>query len=192
MTSRLDDELPSDHARRHGMQLGFVTDRADPEGLGRVRVRIPGLVEPHGPWAWPLGTVGGGQRSRGFFAVPELGAEVAVFFREGDVACPHYLCAHWGVVDDESEVPEEARDSVDTRVMATQTFRIVIDETAGRRRLELLNRETGDRVLLDAEDHTITIEGTTAVSLRTLGAIAIEGNHITIGGRVVRPIAEPI
>lgn len=190
--SRRDDELPSDGGRRYGMHLGYVTRRDDPEGLGRVQVCIPGLVEPHGPWAWPLGTVGGGSRRRGFFAVPELGAEVAVFFREGDIACPHYLAAHWGIVDGSSEVPDEAQRSPDARVLATETFRIVIDESGGRRRLELLNRETHDRLLIDAEDHTITIEGTTAITLRTLGAIAIEGNHITIGGRIVRPVAEPI
>lgn len=192
MTSRLDDELSTDGARRHGMYLGVVADRADPEGLGRVRICIPGVAEPYGPWAWPLGTVGGGQRRRGFFAVPEVGAEVAVFFREGDVACPHYLSAHWGRVAGESEVPEEAQETLDARVFATETFRIVVDETEGRRRIELVDRLTGDRVLIDGEDHTVTIEGTTAVTLRTLGAIAIEGNHITIGGRVVRPVAEPI
>jgi len=192
VTSRLDDELPTDRARRYGMHLGVVVDRQDPEGLGRVRICVPGLAEPHGPWAWPLGTVGGGQRRRGFFAVPEVGAEVAVFFREGDVACPHYLSAHWGRVDGESEVPEEAQTSVDARVFATETFRIVVDETAGQRRIELVDRLTGDRVLIDGQDHTVTIEGTTAITLRTLGAIAIDGNHITIGGRIVRPIAEPI
>lgn len=192
MTSRLDDELAGDAARRYGMFLGVVTDRDDPEHLGRVRVCVPGALEPSGPWAWPLGTVGGGQRRRGFFSVPEVGAEVAVFFREGDVACPHYLSAHWGRVDDSSEVPDEAQRSVDARVFATETFRIIVDETAGHRRIELVDRVTGDRVLIDGEDHTVTIEGTTAITLRTLGAIAIEGNHITIGGRLVRPIAEPL
>lgn len=189
---RFDDELGSDGGRRYGLHLGYVAQRDDPEGLGRVRVCIPGLHEPHGPWAWPLGSVGGGQRDRGFFAVPELGAEVAVFFREGDPTCPHYLSAHWGIVEGRSEVPAEAQGSTDARVFATETFRIVIDETAGRRRLELLNRQTSDRVLIDAEDHTISIEGTTAITLRTLGAVAIEGNHITIGGRVVRPVGDPI
>lgn len=192
MSAHRDDTLASDGARHCGMYLGHVTRRDDPEGLGRVRVCIPGLVEPHGPWAWPLGTVGGGQRERGLFAVPELGAEVAIFFREGDLQCPHYLSAHWGIVNGASEVPAAAQGATDARVFATGTFSIVVDETPGRRRIELVNRATNDRVLIDAEDHTICIEGTTAITLRTLGAVAIEGNHITIGGRVVRPIGDPI
>lgn len=192
MSAHRDDTLASDGARHYGMYLGHVTRRDDPEDLGRVQVCIPGLVEPHGPWAWPLGTVGGGQRERGLFAVPELGAEVAIFFREGDLQCPHYLSAHWGIVNGASEVPVAAQGTTDARVFATGTFNIVVDETPGRRRIELVNRTTNDRVLIDAEDHTISIEGTTAITLRTLGAVAIEGNHITIGGRVVRPIGDPI
>ena len=46
---------------------------------------VPGILEPHSGWAWPLGTCGGGMRDRGFFAVPEVGAEVAVFFNQGEV-----------------------------------------------------------------------------------------------------------
>src|SRR5512136_1169857 len=84
--------------RQHlGMYLGHVTDRNDPEGLGRVRVSIPGLIEPESGWAWPLGTSGGGSRDRGFFAVPEVGAEVAIWFNQGDLSEePFYLSAHWG------------------------------------------------------------------------------------------------
>ncbi|MCP4607052.1 MAG: hypothetical protein GY847_42155, partial [Proteobacteria bacterium] len=90
--------------RYHGMHLGYVTDREDPEQLGRVRVCVPGLLEPHSAWAWPLGTSGGGSKNRGFFAVPEVGADVAVFFARGNLDRPHYLSAHFGIVEGESEV----------------------------------------------------------------------------------------
>lgn len=51
-----------------------------PKGFGRVRVRIPGLIEPASVSAFPLGTVGGGSERCGFFAVPEKGAKVGVLF----------------------------------------------------------------------------------------------------------------
>ena len=110
------------------MYVGYVTDRRDPEGLGRVRVCVPGVLEPFSAWAWPLGTSGGGMKDHGFFAVPEEGAEVAIFFNQGDVDAPYYLSAHWGKPDGESEVPEEAqKDPPDNRVIATPTFRIELD-----------------------------------------------------------------
>ena len=191
--SQFDDDIREHDTRLLGLYTGYVTDRDDPEGLGRVRFCIPGLVEPHSAWAWPLGTAGGGFKDRGFFAVPEEGAEVAVFFNQGDVDAPYYLSAHWGKPDGESEVPEEAQvDPPDNRVIATPTFRIELDESADGKKLKLTNRKTGDHLLFDAEENTITLEGTTAITIRAVGAISIEAAQVTIAGRVVRPVGDPI
>jgi uncharacterized protein involved in type VI secretion and phage assembly len=125
--------------------------------------------------------------------VPVKGAEVAVFFNQGDVDEPYYLSAHWGKPDDESEVPEEARKSPpDNRVIATPTFRIQFDESKGARRLALTNRKTGDHLVFDAETNTITLQGTTSITIRAVGAIRLEAPQVTIAGRIVRPIALPI
>ena len=191
--STFDDDIQTHDTRMHGMYVGYVTKRDDEEQLGRVRVCIPGVLEPESAWAWPLGTVGGGSKDRGFFAVPEEGAEVAVFFNQGDVNAPYYLCAHWGKPGGESEVPEEARkDSPDNRVLSTQTFRIELDESVGSRKLKLTNKKTGDHLIFDAEENTVTLEGTTALTIRAVGAVSIEAAQVTIAGRVVRPIADPI
>lgn len=192
MTARFADE---EHglAPHLGLYVGYVTDRDDPEGLGRVRVCIPGLIEPHSAWAWPLGTSGGGSKDRGLFAVPERRAEVGVLFKQGDLDCPYYLAGHWGKPGGKSEVPLEAQKSPpDNRVLATETFRIELDESSGGRRLQLTNKKTGDSLLFDAESNSITLSGTTAINIRALGAIRLEAAHITIGGRVLRPIADPI
>ncbi len=191
--SQFDDDIGAHDTRLPGMYVGYVTDRKDPEGLGRVRVCIPGVLEPNSAWAWPLGTCGGGFKDRGFFAVPEEGAEVAVFFNQGDVDAPYYLSAQWGKPGGESEVPEEAqKDPPDNRVFATPTFRIELDESEGEKKLKLTNRKTGDYLVFDAEENTITLEGTTAITIRAVGAISLEAAQITIGGRAVRPIADPI
>jgi len=191
--SQFDDDIGTHDTRLPGMYVGYVTARKDPEGLGRVRVCIPGVLEPESTWAWPLGTSGGGFKDRGFFAVPEEGAEVAVFFNQGDIDAPYYLSANWGKPDGESEVPEEAqKDPPDNCVLATPTFRIELDESEGGRKLKLTNRKTGDHLLFDAEENTITLEGTTAITIKAVGAISLEATSVTIAGRVVRPIADPI
>jgi uncharacterized protein involved in type VI secretion and phage assembly len=188
-----DDDLHAHDTRLLGMYLGHVTDRRDPEGLGRVRICVPGLLEPDSAWAFPLGTSGGGSRNRGFFAVPEEGAEVAVFFHQGDIDQPFYLAGHWGKPDGESEVPAEAqKDPPDNRVLATETFRIELDESKGARKLRFTNRKTGDFLEFNAEDNTITLQGTTAITIKAVGAISLEATQVTIAGRVVRPVAEPI
>jgi hypothetical protein len=164
--STFDDDITRHDTRLYGMYIGFVTHRDDPEQLGRVRVCIPGLVEPYGPWAWPLGTVGGGSKDRGLFAVPDVGAEVAVFFNQGDVDEPHYLSAHWGKPNGESEVPEEAqRNPPDNFVIATPNFRVELDECDGEQQLKLTSVGSGDFVQLNAEDDTITILATKSVRI---------------------------
>src|SRR5690606_12340768 len=131
---------------------------------------------------------GGGSKDRGIFAVPEEGAEVAVFFNQGDVDAPYYLSAHWGKPGGESEVPEEAqKDPPDNRVIATPTFRIELDESEGSRKLKLTNKKTGDHLLFDAEENTVTLEGTTAVTIRAVGAISLEATLDNIAGLVVLP-----
>lgn len=193
MFPQFDDDLSRHDTRLLGMYVGHVTDRKDPEQLGRVRVCVPGLLEPHSAWAWPLGTVGGGSKNRGFFAVPEEGAEVALFFNQGDVDQPYFLSAHWGKPNGESEVPEEAqKDPPDNRVLATETFRLELDETEGSRRLKITNKKTDDYLEFDAEKNTITLQGTTAIVIRATGGISLDATHITIGGRVIRPVEDAI
>ena len=188
-----DDDIQTHDTRLLGMYVGYVTDRCDPEGLGRVRVCIPGVLEPESAWAWPLGTCGGGSKDTGFFAVPERGAECAVFFNGGDADAPHFISAHHGRPGGESEVPEEAqKDPPDNRVIATPTFRIELDESEGQRKLKLTNKVNGDCVILDAEDNTVTVQGTTAVRIKAVGAISLEAAHVSIAGRVVRPCSDPI
>lgn len=69
-------------------QPAFVTDNADPQYLGRVRVKFPwqSSGEQATPWirmATPMATKGGG-----FFARPAEGDEVLVEFRNGDMQHP--------------------------------------------------------------------------------------------------------
>ena len=184
--NHFDDDLHGDKKRICEMKVGYVTDRDDPEGLARVRVCVPGLLEPSSPWAWPLGTVGGGSKDCGFHAVPEIGAEVAIWFNQGAIDRPYYLPTHWGI----DELPPEA--TVDNRIFSTPTFCIELDETEGQRKLKLTNRTNGDHVLFDAESNTLAIQGTTEITLKTTGRITLEAAEVIIAGRVVRPVSEAI
>ena len=192
MYSQFDDDV-GDHYQNLGLHIGYVTDRNDPEQLGRVRVCVPGLLDPHSAWAWPLGSTGGGSKNRGFFSVPENGAEVGVLFKQGDIDAPYYIAGHWGKPNGESEVPVEAqRTPPDNRVFATETFRIEIDETADQKKLRLWNTRTGDTITLNNQDNTIQIEATTAVVIKAVGAISLDAMNVTIAGRVVRPVKDPL
>lgn len=186
MTDHFDDHDPR-QTRLHGMYVGVVVDRRDPEQLYRVRVRVPGLLEPSSGWARPLGTGGGGSKDRGLFAAPALGAEVAVFFDRGDPEAPFYITANWGKPDGESEVPAEGQiDEPDNVILSTPTFRVELDESDGANKLRLSNVVTGDTVWMDGESNEIMVAATTRLTLKAVGAVDIDAAVITIGGRPVR------
>ena len=180
-----------------GLYIGHVVDRADPEQLGRVRVRIPGLIEPASAWAFPLGTVGGGSDRRGFFAVPEAGAEVGVLFHQGDVDHPYYLCGHWGKPGGATEVPSPARelsndDVPQVRAFETRRFLLVFDDRAGKETLRIQDKASGDQIELDGAAMGITVKATSALLLQADGLVRIEGTTIVINGRLVLPGSRPI
>ncbi len=180
-----------------GLYIGVVTDRKDPKGLGRVRVRVPGLLEPASAWAYPLG-IGGGTRDRGLFFVPEEGAEVGLLFNQGDANHPYYLAAQWGKPGGESEVPSPARDAPteqvpDVKVLETGNWRITMDDRPGTdSSLVIENKATGDKVEFDGSTAGITVEAKVALVLKAVGVVSIEGLKVQINGRTVRPGPDPI
>ncbi|MBI3184812.1 MAG: hypothetical protein HYZ28_21960 [Myxococcales bacterium] len=183
--------------RYPGLYIGEVADREDPESLGRVRVRIPGLVEPASNWAFPLGTVGGGSDRRGLFSVPEKGAEVGVLFHQGDVDHPYYLCGHWGKPDGQAEVPEPVRglskeEAPQVRAFETGRFLLVFDDREGKEALVIKDKRSGDQVEFDGVAMGITVKATSALLLKADGIVSIEGATIQLNGRVVLPGPKPI
>lgn len=190
-------EFDTDDPRYTALYIGEVVDREDPEGLGRVRVRIPGLVDPASPWAFPLGTVGGGSDRRGFFSVPEKGAEVGVLFHQGDVDHPFYLCGHWGKPNGQTEVPEPARElpkeeAPHVRAFETSRFLLVFDDRAGKEAFLVKDKKSGDEIEFDGAAMGITIKATSALLLRADGIVNIEGATVQINGRLVLPGPKPI
>ncbi len=190
-------EFDTDDPRYTALYIGEVVDREDPESLGRVRVRIPGLVEPSSNWAFPLGTVGGGSDRRGFFAVPEKGSEVGVLFHQGDVDHPYYLAGHWGKPDGKAEVPEPVKDlskedAPKVRAFETERFLLVFDDRSGSEKLLLKDKVSEDLITIDAgvgvriktaKDLAIEVEGNVVVTAKGDASVSADGDvAVTVGG----------
>lgn len=83
-----------------GKYRGEVANNIDPLQMGRVQVKVPGLLgDKQLNWAMPCMPYGG--KSVGFFAVPPTGAKVWVEFERGDPNYPIYTGCFWG----EGEAP---------------------------------------------------------------------------------------
>lgn len=193
MENDLDRPDPAFTAIYHGV----VTSNADPLKVGRVRVRVAGIVEPESDWAFPVGTVGGGESAVGFYAVPKVGSEVGVWFKGGDVDHPFYVAGHWGAPGGSSQAPTPVRSATAEeapliRCFETDRHLLTFDARPGREVLKFEDKTSGDALTFDGLTRSVELKGTVAVVIKATGAIKIDGLAVTINGRTVRPGGDPI
>jgi hypothetical protein len=192
-----DDPIP-------GFVWGITKVNLDPEGTGRIKVHIPGLVSPYThywvmPFGWPSGP---NQQPR----APAIDEKVAVMFLHGNWSHPEakaiYLRGYAGLASDNVSagptVNTTANDPRDVNCLyEDDKFSIYIkregtDESDSNyeRRL-VLQTSRGTKFEIDAsagagkKSEVALIEAATAISLYTAGQVDIRGNVVTINGRQV-------
>lgn len=106
-----------------GKFRGVVTDNRDPDGIGRIRARVPDATgERETGWALPALPYAGD--SVGLFVLPPVGANVWIEFEGGDTELPIWTGCFWAP----GEPPaSEARQ----KVLKTDVGTITLDDTAG-------------------------------------------------------------
>ena len=93
--------------RYYGKYRAFVVDNADPEDRGRLRLKVPSILNEEVTSGWALPCVPyGGAANQGFFFIPEVDAGVWVEFEAGNLDYPIWVGTFWGKPGDESEVPK--------------------------------------------------------------------------------------
>jgi uncharacterized protein involved in type VI secretion and phage assembly len=114
--------------RFYGKYRGFVVDNADPEQLGRLKVRVPSVLgeDVVTGWALPCAPYGG-DMGQGFLFIPEVDAGVWVEFEEGDLEFPIWVGTFWSKPGGESELPKpnDPNGDVQGRVQEPPTRKII-------------------------------------------------------------------
>jgi hypothetical protein len=179
---------------------GIVTANDDPEKLGRVKLRIEGVIEPESDWAFPTATIGGGGPQRGGVFVPDVGSSVDVMFVMGDVQRPKWQASHWGERPDTgSEMPVDVRDAGSDAhlVQAVQlgSFRFCVDERPDRLVFRIEGRDgedVGVSAEIDLKSKQIILNATVGILLKTAGLIHLDALMVRLKNRIVAPAAKPI
>ena len=172
----MDFEQPT--GRLFGVYVAVVTDVQDPDGQGRVQIRLPWVGEEDGGTAkvWArLATMMAGN-DRGTWFVPDVDDEVLVSFVAGNPRHPIVTGALWNGQDapPESMDADNARRTIQTRTGHVLRF----DDTAGAARVEILTAGGHRLVLDDAAGGTITVEHTagSSIELDAAGNINVTAN----------------
>src|SRR5215208_5944664 len=118
--------------RWYGVYPALVTDIADPDSQGRVKITLPWAPDPGGGQysAWArLATLMGGN-NRGSWFIPDLDDEVLVAFEGGDPRRPYVVGGLWNG----SDAPPASMDG------------------AGKNNRKVLRSRNGVKVTLDDQD----------------------------------------
>jgi phage baseplate assembly protein gpV len=181
---------------RLGLYNGVVTSNADPLKIGRVRVRVPGLIV-ESDWAFPLALSRG--ENVGFWQIPKVGADVGVWFLAGDHDRVFYVPGHCIAPRGQSKAPTtiQAADvtpdaAAQISVWETEDHVIVLDGRPGAQGFEVRDKITGDGVSYERASMSLSIKSTVAVKIESSGVVDINALAVTIMGRPVVPGAGPI
>ena len=160
----LSDDAESDEIHYVGLYAAQVVNVEDPLELGRVKFTIPGMVEPEGAWAFPVGTISGGSKNRGFYDVPDKGADIVVQFIQGDIEQPVYWGGWWGNTDAGRETPgptETAGKSVRPKIKAYETERFLLLFDENENKLVIRDKGSGYEIALLSSGVHLASEGAT-------------------------------
>ncbi len=182
----------------HGLYLGTIINRDDPDGNARVRVRIPGMIEQSN-WARPKG---GGHKQWGSNDVPPLDADVYVQFINGNPELPVYEPADHGVRPQADGQEETERfpefEGPDVHVWGRGPFRLVVDNREGQRQAMMkIVREVNDVeedvvwIAFNYEDNSLLLHVESALGLE--GTILdAKFPTIQLNGRKLVPNGKPV
>jgi uncharacterized protein involved in type VI secretion and phage assembly len=167
--------------RFYGKYRGLVVDNADPENLGRLKVKVPSVLGGDVVTGWALPCVPyGGDVDQGFLFIPEVNAGVWVEFEEGDLEFPVWVGAFWSKPGGDSELPKpnkadgaeesSVQDPPTRKIIKTRKGHTIQFEDADNDEMILVKEGTNGHVIVMNKDgisitdgangHVITLDNT--------------------------------
>ena len=112
-----------------GVARGQVTDNRDPDGLGRVRVRLAWQAQGSSHWARTAAPMSGS--GYGAWFLPEVGDEVLVGAKGGDPALLYVLGMLWSGKAKPPETNADGKNNL--RLIESRSgHQLLFDDTEGR------------------------------------------------------------
>ena len=159
--------------------VGLVLDNQDPDGLGRVKINLPGLSEDEsGHWARLASPMAGD--GRGMFFLPEKNDEVLVAFEQGDITRPYILGALWNGEDKPPESNSDGQNNV--RLIKSRSGHSVrFDDSDGVEKIEIIDKSGENSVTIDTKSNSISIKSAQDVVIEApQGKISLSAKNVEV------------
>jgi len=175
-------------ARWHGPYPALVSDVADPDGQGRVKITLPWSPDTGGAryevWA-RLATMMGGN-NRGSWFIPDVDDEVLVVFEAGDPRRPYVVGGLWNGQDQPPESMDSAGNN-DRKVLRSRNgVKLTLDDKDGQEQL-ILETPGGQKITMKDGPGAVEIVDSNgnSVKLETAGITVTASAKVTINASTV-------
>jgi len=162
-----------------GVISGVVTNNQDPDGLGRIKVKLPRISgEDESNWARVISFMAG--KDRGAFYLPEVDDEVLVAFEYGDINRPYVIGSLWNGVDTPPADNGDGENNI--RVIKSRSGHVVrLDDTDGAEKIEIIDKSEKNLITIETSENKITISSGQDIDiLAPNGKVLIDADEFEI------------
>jgi len=178
--------------RFYGIYPAVVVDINDPDGMGRIRIRLPWSPDSNGAAyeAWArIATLMAGN-NRGTWFIPDVNDEVLIAFEAGEPRRPYVLGGLWNGQDNPHESMDGAGNNYVKSIRSRNGVKITMDDTDGQESL-VLETPGGQRMTLKDGPGFVEIVDSNGnfVKLETSGITVNASAKVTINASQVEVTA---
>jgi uncharacterized protein involved in type VI secretion and phage assembly len=174
---------PIQQGRVYWVTVGIVTNNQDPDGLGRVKVKLPWLSEEHeSHWARLLTPMAGPER--GLYCLPEVDDEVLVAFEHGQVEFPYVLGALWNGQDRPPEKNDDGQNNKRT-LKSRSGHLITLDDTQDNEQIVIRDKTGKNEIVIDSKNNALSIRVEGDLTIEAKGKISLKSSSgdLSIAGK---------
>ncbi|MCP4369590.1 MAG: phage tail protein [Deltaproteobacteria bacterium] len=162
-----------------GVAIAVVTNNKDKGGVGRVKVKYPWREdEDESYWARIATPMAGNEM--GLYLLPEVGQEVLVAFKNGDINYPYILGALWSKNKKPPETNDDGKNNI-RLIKSRSGHKVVLDDTDGSEKIEIIDKSGSNHITIDTAQNTIEIKSNQDIKLSASnGTISLDAMEIEI------------
>lgn len=155
-----------------GVSVGVVSDNADPDGLGRVRVRMSWLPDGEASW-WARVASPMAGKQRGAYFLPDVGDEVLVAFEHGRPDLAYVIGGLWNGVDRPPTGNDDKKNNL-RMIRSRSGHELRFDDTDGAATIALHDQSGDNAVIIDVAGGVVTVKAAQEVRI-------VAGARLVIG-----------
>jgi uncharacterized protein involved in type VI secretion and phage assembly len=188
-------EIANERKRLYGAYPAEVTDLSDPDGQGRVKIRLPWSPDNNGGsyevWARLALLMAG--NNRGTWFIPDTGDEVLVMFEAGDPRRPYVVGALWNGSDAPPESMDGAGNNVIKSIVSRRDIRITLDDTEGQETVTIqtpggqtvtIKDGPGEVELRDSAGNMVKLESA-GVTVSSSAKVTVQASTVEVSAGMV-------